>query len=69
MTQSKYYAKMEPVIEYLKVHGPSDVLTMKMAGIDIPHGLVNRMHSEGLIRKSGRKDHGNSHWTWIWAVM
>lgn len=69
MRRLRDHEKMEPILEFLREHGSSDVLTMKLAGIEIPHGLVNRMHSEGLIKKVGKKDHGNSHWTWIWAVM
>ena len=48
MKRLRDHEKMEPSLEFLREHGSSDVLTMKMAGIEIPHGLVNRMHSEGL---------------------
>lgn len=65
----RVYPESVAMLRYLREHGPSDVLTMKMAGVEVPQGMVNRLHSEGLIRKVGRKDRGGSHPTWIWAVM
>lgn len=44
--------RMEAVMGYLREHGPSDVLSMRMAGIDVPNGLMQRMYQEGLVKKA-----------------
>lgn len=44
--------RMEAVVGYLREHGPSDVCTMRTAGLDVPNGLMTRMYQEGLVRRS-----------------
>lgn len=42
---------MEAVEGYLREHGPSDVMSMKMAGLEIPGGLMHRMYQRGIVRR------------------
>ena len=54
MPETKDHEYVEAVTEYLREHGPSDTLAMRMAGLEIPDGLMQRMYQRGIVKRTGR---------------
>lgn len=58
----------EAVVEYLREHGPSDTLAMKMAGLEIPDGLMHRMYQRGIIRRTRRSPYVRGVSRVVWGL-
>lgn len=69
MPETRDHEYVEAVAEYLRVHGPSDTLAMRMAGLEIPDGLMQRMYQRGIVRRAGRTPlNANSVRRVIWGL-
>ena len=60
MPETKDHEYVEAVAEYLREHGPSDTLAMRMAGLEIPDGLLQRMYQRGIVTRVGKTLNANS---------
>lgn len=41
--------EIDRILEYLRVNGPSYTRTMRADGVDIPPGLMARLHQDGIV--------------------
>lgn len=55
---------IDRILEYLRVNGPCSVCDMKSDGVDVPHGIMVRMHEMGVVRVYGKISPSDNRKVW-----
>ena len=55
----------QAVLDYLQVNRHASVMDMRESGLDVPHGIMRRLHIYGLVDRHSRNSKGHV----IWKLM